>query len=96
MDYYEEEQQPLQRMTKDQTQFVFILCFVSYLTGMLVDMFGFQIEPASLATINWHYKSGDVVMLPVGTRPEDVAALVMKNRDAPPPVARYGNGVAVN
>ncbi|WP_153133390.1 hypothetical protein [Dechloromonas hortensis] len=91
---YEEQEQP--RMTRSQKEFIFILCLVSYLTGMLVDMFGFQIEPASLATINWHYKSGDVVMLPVGTRPEDVAALVMKNRDAPPPVARYGNGVAVD
>lgn len=95
MDYEEQpEEQP--RMTRSQKEFIFILCLVSYLSGMLVDMFGFQIEPASLATINWHYKSGDVLMLPVGTRPEDVVALVAKNRDAPPPIARYGNGSAVD
>lgn len=93
---YEEQPQQQQRMTKDQKQFVFILCVFCYMLGMVLDMFAFQIEPRSWATINWHYKSGDVVTLPVGTRPEDVVALVAKNRDAPPPVARYGNGVAVD
>lgn len=80
-------------MTRDQKQFVVILCAAAYMIGMLADMFTFQLEDRGLATVNWRYKSGDVVKLPVGTRPEDIATFVAKNPDKP--VARYGNGVAV-
>lgn len=90
MENQEYEEQP--RMTRSQKEFIFILCVASYMVGALVDSFVFN-DTLPPAVLNWHYKSGDVVTLPVGTRPEDIATLVAKNPDKP--VARYGNGVAV-
>ena len=46
-------------MTRDQKQFVVILCAAAYMIGMLADMFTFQLEDRGLATVNWRYKSGD-------------------------------------